>query len=50
MLALYRTGRQADALETFREARGRLKDELGLEPGRRLHDLQAAILAHDPDP
>jgi DNA-binding SARP family transcriptional activator len=48
MLALYRTGRQADALETFRETRARLKDELGLEPGRRLRDLQAAILAHDP--
>ena len=47
MLALYRTGRQAEALETFQQTRARLKDELGLEPGRRLHDLQAAILAHD---
>ena len=48
MLALYRTGRQADALETFQEARRVLADELGLEPGPELRRLQEAILAHDP--
>jgi predicted ATPase/DNA-binding SARP family transcriptional activator len=48
MLALYRSGRQADALDTFQEARGELARELGLEPGPDLQRLQAAILAHDP--
>jgi predicted ATPase len=48
MLALYRSGRQADALETFQEARGVLADELGLEPGPELRRLQDAILGHDP--
>ena len=48
MLALYRSGRQADALETFQEARRVLADELGLEPGPELRRLQEAILAHDP--
>jgi predicted ATPase/DNA-binding SARP family transcriptional activator len=48
MLALYRSGRQADALETFQEARRVLADELGLEPGPELRGLQEAILAHDP--
>jgi predicted ATPase/DNA-binding SARP family transcriptional activator len=48
MLALYRSGRQADALETFQEARRVLADELGLEPGLELRRLQEAILAHDP--
>jgi predicted ATPase/DNA-binding SARP family transcriptional activator len=48
MLALYRGGRQADALETFQDARGVLSDELGLEPGPDLRKLQEAILAHDP--
>ena len=48
MLALYRSGRQADALETFQEARRVLADELGLEPGPELRVLQEAILAHDP--
>jgi len=48
MLALYRSGRQADALETFQEARRVLAEELGLEPGRELRRLQEAILAHDP--
>ena len=48
MLGLYRSGRQADALETFQEARRVLADELGLEPGPDLRRLQEAILAHDP--
>jgi predicted ATPase/DNA-binding SARP family transcriptional activator len=48
MLALYRSGRQADALETFQEARRVLADELGLEPGPELRRLQEAVLAHDP--
>ncbi|MBV8712886.1 MAG: winged helix-turn-helix domain-containing protein, partial [Solirubrobacterales bacterium] len=48
MLALYRSGRQADALETFQQARRRLVDETGLEPGPELRRLQAAILAQDP--
>ncbi|MDX6454592.1 MAG: hypothetical protein QOD48_699 [Gaiellaceae bacterium] len=48
MLALYRSGRQAEALETFQEARRVLADELGLEPGPELRRLQEAILAHDP--
>jgi predicted ATPase/DNA-binding SARP family transcriptional activator len=48
MLALYRSGRQADALEAFQEARRVLGAELGLEPGPELRGLQEAILAHDP--
>ena len=48
MLALYRSGRQAEALEAYREARQLLADELGLEPGEALRQLERAILAHDP--
>ncbi len=48
MLALYRCGRQAEALEAFQEARRVLGDELGLEPGPELRRLQEAILSHDP--
>jgi DNA-binding SARP family transcriptional activator len=48
MLALYRSGRQADALERFQELRRLLDEELGLEPGEQLKQLQKAILAHDP--
>ena len=48
MVALYRSGRQADALESYRVARRRLVDELGLEPGRELQELERAILAQDP--
>ena len=48
MLALYRSGRQAEALESYREARRSLVDELGLEPGRDLQELERAILAQDP--
>jgi predicted ATPase/DNA-binding SARP family transcriptional activator len=49
MLALYRSGRQADALDAYQKAREVLVDELGIEPGTQLHDLQQAILAHDPE-
>lgn len=48
MLALYRSGRQADALDAYRTARRTLDDELGLEPGPELRELEAAILRHDP--
>ena len=48
MLALYRSGRQADALDAYRRVRRALVDELGLEPGGELQRLEAAILAHDP--
>jgi DNA-binding SARP family transcriptional activator len=48
MLALYRAGRQADALEAYQDARRALTEELGIEPGRDLRDLQQAILKQDP--
>jgi DNA-binding SARP family transcriptional activator len=48
MLALYRSGRQAEALDAYRRARTRLVDELGLEPAPELRGLEAAILNHDP--
>jgi DNA-binding SARP family transcriptional activator/ABC-type branched-subunit amino acid transport system substrate-binding protein/DNA-binding beta-propeller fold protein YncE len=48
MLALYRSGRQAEALEAHREGRALLVGELGLEPGPRLQALERAILAQDP--
>jgi DNA-binding SARP family transcriptional activator len=47
MLSLYRCGRQADALAAYQDARRVLLDELGLEPGRALQDLERAILNHD---
>ena len=47
MLALYRAGRQAEALEAYRAARTALMDELGIEPGPRLHQLEQAILRQD---
>jgi YVTN family beta-propeller protein len=48
MLALYRCGRQADALEAYAQARARLVDELGIEPGPELQALQRGILEQDP--
>lgn len=47
MVALYRSGRQADALEAYRIARRRLVEEVGLDPGEAVVRLQRAILAHD---
>jgi DNA-binding SARP family transcriptional activator len=47
MLALYHCGRQADALAVYRKTGERLRDELGLEPGPGLQDLERAILQHD---
>jgi predicted ATPase/DNA-binding SARP family transcriptional activator len=48
MLALYRSGRQADALEAYRRARHALVEDLGLDPSPELKRLEAAILSHDP--
>jgi DNA-binding SARP family transcriptional activator len=49
MLALYRSGRQAEALEAYRSARGALLDELGIEPSAPLRELEQAILRQDPE-
>jgi YVTN family beta-propeller protein len=49
MLALYRSGRQSDALQVYRDGRRLLASELGLEPGPELQRLERAILAQDPD-
>ena len=48
MLALYRSGRQAEALRAYQEMRHRLVEDLGIEPGESLQLLQRAILQHDP--
>jgi YVTN family beta-propeller protein len=48
MLAQYRSGRQSDALATYRVARRRLVDDLGLEPEPALRELELRILQHDP--
>ena len=48
MLALYRSERQADALAAYQRARDVLVDELGVEPGLRLRQLETRILEHDP--
>jgi DNA-binding SARP family transcriptional activator len=47
MVALYRSDRQADALDLYRRTRAELVDELGLEPGPALRELEAAILRQD---
>lgn len=48
MLALYRSGRQSEALASYREARNTLVDQLGIEPGQALREMETAILRHDP--
>jgi DNA-binding SARP family transcriptional activator len=48
MLALYRAGRQTEALEVYRDLRDVLREELGLEPAPALGELEASILRHDP--
>lgn len=48
MVALYRSGRQADALAAYRSARATFIEDLGVEPGPELRDLEAAVLRHDP--
>ncbi|HVN61815.1 MAG TPA: BTAD domain-containing putative transcriptional regulator [Gaiellaceae bacterium] len=48
MVALYRSGRQADALDVFQRTRAELVDQLGIEPGPQLQELQRAVLAQDP--
>lgn len=48
MLALYRSGRQAEALELYAATRRMLRDELGLEPSPRLQELEREVLRHDP--
>jgi DNA-binding SARP family transcriptional activator len=48
ILALYRSGRQSDALEAYRETRRMLDEQLGLEPSPALRELERAILRHDP--
>lgn len=48
MLALYRSGRQAEALEVYKDLRTRLGSELGIEPWPELADLEERILLHDP--
>jgi DNA-binding SARP family transcriptional activator len=47
VLALYRSGRQQDALDAYQDARRSL-DELGVEPGSALRELERAVLRHDP--
>lgn len=48
MMALYRTGRQAEALDAFRKCRDMLLDQLGVDPNPRLRSVESAILRQDP--
>lgn len=48
MVALYRCGRQSAALDTYRETRLLLRDELGVEPGPELRETERLVLTHDP--
>jgi DNA-binding SARP family transcriptional activator len=48
IIALYRSGRQADALESYQRTRAHLAREFGLEPGPALKELQTQVLQHDP--
>ena len=48
ILALYRSGRQAEALAALRRVRARLADDLGIDPGPALQDLEGRLLAQDP--
>ena len=48
MLALYRSGRQAEALAVYRRTRDTMVEELGIEPGSALQELERAILTQDP--
>lgn len=50
MLALFRTGRQADALRTFHDLRARLRDQLGVEPDPATRELYTSILRQEPEP
>ena len=47
-VALYRSGRQREALDVIRGAASTLRDEVGLDPGRELADLEQAMLQQDP--
>jgi DNA-binding SARP family transcriptional activator len=49
ILALYRSGRQAEALSAYQRLRRALSDDLGIDPGRTLRDLETAILRQDPE-
>ena len=50
MSALYRSGRQVDALSVYAEAKQRLDNELGLDPSPELQALETAVLRQDPSP